>query len=188
VRSTFEYNLQARRAMNAYFSGWLEHHQQQKQKWGSLVKYRYLLGRMKLNKVFWAWKIKVRERKVQRLKASIIEHQTYKRTLRLTFKAWTTHLGKVKNGIEKLRFAWRSYSKRLTIALFKYGQDDLKAKTVQHERKDLFVAKQHMIKAIKGFRSNVALQKRMRHNKALAKDFNERLYKRKTLKMIYTFS
>jgi hypothetical protein len=125
--------------MNAYFSGWLEHHQQQKQKWGSLVKYRYLIGRMKLNKVFWAWKIKVRERKVQRLKASIVEHQTYKRTLRLTFRAWTTHLSTVKKGMEKLRFAWRSYSKRLTVAVLKHGRNDLKAKAAQDQMKDLFV-------------------------------------------------
>jgi len=26
LRSTFEYNLQARQAMNAYFNGWLDHH------------------------------------------------------------------------------------------------------------------------------------------------------------------
>ena len=84
---------------------------------------------MKLNKVFWAWKIKIRERKVQRLKASIIEHQAYKRTLRLTMKAWSTHLSKMKKGMEKLRFAWRSYSKRLTLALLKHGQDDFEAKT-----------------------------------------------------------
>jgi hypothetical protein len=50
------------------------------------------------------------------------------------------------------------------------------------------LVKQQHIKVIKGFRLNITLQKQTRHHDALAKDHMERLYKRKTYKMIYTFS
>ena len=96
-----EYNLRARTALNRYFTGWLEHHSKQKEKWSSLIKYRYLLSRMRLNKMFWAWKLQVRQRKVNRLKSSIIEHTLYQNKMPTCFRGWRLSNKSEKKGIKK---------------------------------------------------------------------------------------
>ena len=45
----------------------------EKEKWRRLVRFRYLLGRMKLNRVVLAWRVWVRRRKVTRLRTTMIE-------------------------------------------------------------------------------------------------------------------
>ena len=101
-RSLLEYNLRARTALNRYFTGWIDHHSKQKEKWASLVKYRYLISRMHLNKMFWAWKLQVRRKKVNRLKTSIVEHSRYKNYMRACFRGWRDSNGTEKVAVKKL--------------------------------------------------------------------------------------
>lgn len=120
----FEYNLHARSALNKYFGGWLEHHVRQKEKWGALVKYRYLVTRMRVNKLFWGWRIQVRQGKVNRLKVSIIEHSRYQATIRKCFGAWKRELARYKTGIQLMRRAIKSMHQSLALAKLKHHSED----------------------------------------------------------------
>ena len=86
---------------------------------------------MKVNKVFWGWKLEIRKRKVSKLKISIIEHSLYKRVLKTCFKEWALYVRKMKAGEQKLRRAWRSYNKRVVLHVLKYKVQDDKAKDSQ---------------------------------------------------------
>lgn len=101
-RDQVEYNLKARTALNRYFSSWLDHHQTKKDKWGQLIKYKYLLSRMKVNKLFWAWKLQIRQIKVNKLKSSIVEHTRYKSVLKGCFMEWRHEVANTKQALKSL--------------------------------------------------------------------------------------
>ena len=119
-----EYNLRARTALNRYFTGWIEHHAQQKEKWSSLIKYRYLLSRMRLNKMFWAWKLQVRQKKVNRLKSSIIEHTYYQNQMRACYRGWRDANKSEKEGMKRLDMIARKRMKRVVLHYMRYLQVD----------------------------------------------------------------
>lgn len=157
ARTRLELNIQARTALNKYFTSWIDHHRKQKDKWGELVKYRYLIGRMKLNKVFWAWKIKVRQAKVQRLKQSIIEHQVYKDTLRACFREWKAEVFTYKDACKRLIKAYKSGQKRETFMFLKYRARDMEAKERQAATAQIFITNNRVIKGYTGLVQNIAL-------------------------------
>ena len=62
-----ELKIQERNSMAQIFTSWFEYSLEQKLKWKRMVRFRYLLGRMKLNRILLSWKVHVRKIKVQRL-------------------------------------------------------------------------------------------------------------------------
>jgi hypothetical protein len=128
ARNQVEYDLRARTAMNRYFSSWLDHHQTQKEKWARLVRYRYLLSRMRLNKLFWAWKLQIRQRKVNKLKASIVEHQRYKGVIREVFSAWRLEVDITIEALNKLYTGGSKHLLRTAFAFIRYRNRDQVAK------------------------------------------------------------
>ena len=54
------------------------------------MRFKYLLGRLKLNRILLAWKVHVRKTKVQRLQYTIGSHAHYKRVLAESFKGLFT--------------------------------------------------------------------------------------------------
>lgn len=48
------------------------------------MRFRYLLGRTKLNRILLAWKVSIRTKKVCRLQFTIASHGHYRRVLRET--------------------------------------------------------------------------------------------------------
>jgi hypothetical protein len=40
---SIDYGLNDRSTINKFFTTWLDYHNEQKQKWGNLVKYKYLI-------------------------------------------------------------------------------------------------------------------------------------------------
>ena len=53
-----------------------------------MVRFRYLLGRMKLNRILLAWKVQIRKIKVQRLQFTLANHAHYKRVLKESMAGW----------------------------------------------------------------------------------------------------
>jgi hypothetical protein len=132
-RSMLEYNLRARTALNRYFTGWIEHHAKQKEKWSSLIKYRYLLSRMRLNKMFWSWKLQVRQKKVNRLKSSIIEHTHYQHQMRACFRGWREANKNEREGARRLEEIGGKRMKRVVLQYMRYLVRDkgLKMKNIE---------------------------------------------------------
>jgi hypothetical protein len=151
-----EYNLRARTALNRYFTGWLDHHAKQREKWQSLIKYRYLLSRSRLNKMFWAWKLAVRRRKVNRLKASIVEHTRYQNGMRACFRGWATSLRMTNESLRKVSAICDRRIKKIVLHYIRYLQHDKEFKL-----NNIQVAKDHnlsqiLIKAYRSFKLNVS--------------------------------
>ena len=76
--------------MAQIFNRWFEYSLEQKMKWKRMVRFRYLLGRMKLNRIVLAWKVQIRKTKVQRLQYTIGSHAHYKRVLGECFQGMHT--------------------------------------------------------------------------------------------------
>ncbi len=150
-RSLLEYNLRARTALNRYFTGWISHHSKQKEKWSSLIKYRYLVSRMHLNKIFWGWKLHVRKQKVNKLKTSIIEHNIYKNHIRACFRGWRDSNSTEKMGIKKLDSIAKKRMKRIVIKLLQHLKEDQQIKVHNNSIAKDFNLAQALLKGFKSF-------------------------------------
>lgn len=155
VRSTFEYNLEARSALNRFFSGWLAQHQASRAKWAALVRHRYLLGRVKLHRAFWAWKLHGRRAKVTRLKTSLIEHALYRRTLKGCVSQWRDYLAKMKEGNRRLRRVWERARERLFVRYLQYRLRDQQAKIEQEGVRAEFNSRKCISKAFGSLKINI---------------------------------
>ncbi len=77
-----ELGIEDRDDLATIFGKWLDYSRSQKEKWKKMIRFRYLLGRMKMARMMLAWKVGVRKKKVQRLQYTIASHAHYKRVLK----------------------------------------------------------------------------------------------------------
>ena len=71
-----------------FFDAWLTHHGIQKSRWKKMVKTRWLLQRMKTNRILGHWMRITRESKVRKVKEAMIAHSRYRATIKVCFSSW----------------------------------------------------------------------------------------------------
>lgn len=83
-----ELDVRTRGQLAIFFDAWLTHHEIQKDRWKKMVKTRWLLQRLKTNRILSQWKRLTRESKVRKVKQAMICHSRYRASLKLCFGAW----------------------------------------------------------------------------------------------------
>ena len=95
-----------RNEMRSVFNEWLQYMRGQKQKWARLIRFRYLLSRMKQNRILLQWKAQIRKKKVQRLRYTIISHQHYRMVMQQCILEWqesTKQQKRLKQGLISIK-------------------------------------------------------------------------------------
>lgn len=110
---------------------------------------------MRLNKMFWAWKLQVRQRKVNRLKSSIIEHTQYKNKMRQCFRGWRDANKSEKEGIAKLEVLCKRRIKKVVLSYIRYLQADKGFRMNNKQVAKDFNLEQALKKGYKGLKVNV---------------------------------
>jgi hypothetical protein len=133
-----DYNLKARSALNRYFTGWIDHHQKRKEKWSALIKYRYLVSRMRLNKMFWGWKLWLRQSKVNRLKSAILEHKRTHLLLMSCLRGWKQAIHGIREGLHILERVCTAQVKRVVLRYMQHRAREARAREVQKARAERY--------------------------------------------------
>lgn len=127
--------------------------QAQKAKWARLLRLKFLIGRMRLNRVMLQWKVHIRQRKVERLRYTIISHRHYKVSLQLAVNDWKHFIRsrkKVKGGLTRLEDV---IDQRSQAVFFSYLRHNMLQDSDLELKSDRLIAKDNAVRRAVHFRT-----------------------------------
>ncbi len=74
---------------------------------------------MRLNKIFWAWKLQIRQGKVNRLKRTIIEHKRMRGSMKAVYSGWKRRVGGDKQAIRGMLAVCEKRQVKVAFAMIK---------------------------------------------------------------------
>ena len=121
-------DLKDRSRLKKFFSAWIQEIIWQREMRRKLLKTKYLLGRLELNRLFASWKNRTRYSKMLRVKEAIVCHSVFKKRTCALIKSWRQIIKSKKVACAKLDKLTMKHMRRIFFNYLNYIVGDQIAK------------------------------------------------------------